>query len=446
MINQRFFNSPESNAFNSLFMLIEKNRTLKEAVDAINPQDEAMSKLLAEIKQGRFSLDSFSHKNCDIFLLRLFKDNNISYPVFLTTYTYLMALIEGKNLDGYQYEGLVTTDDVRPVETFNLWDDDKNQLSQKGEIYVSNLCANFVKLGDFFSTGVKRLKQEVENNGMRLEDHLHKQLGAFISKLHPAERMVIMMKLPFNEFADQIVSGYPYVFNKYVRKNLLTNEDEVTDIDLYTPSYSIHEWLSKQICNEPMKLQACFGRLTRETLLAWHQNNIHPYPIVNRYVKYNLTEAHADPWGPFTISQHDIGHIFYAASASKEDREQFLTLSRFYLTLRDQLDKNPGFNQLLKNFFDKNFDILNDLVIWQYENDWRGDISSGIKYEIVRAAENEFGPFKGQLYQYFYNLNKEKHPEPIQIVIKDAISTLESKYPELREQAKRADSQKRPDR
>ncbi len=154
MANQRLFHKLESGTYNSLFMLIQKNTTLNKAVDAIDPNDATMKKLLDEIKQGVFLPDSFSDKNCDIYLLRLFKDNKISYPIFFTAYTYLMALIETRNVD-YKYEDLVTTKDVRPVEVFNLWDDKKNQLSKEGEKYIKELCHVYANMRDFFSSAVK---------------------------------------------------------------------------------------------------------------------------------------------------------------------------------------------------------------------------------------------------------------------------------------------------
>ncbi len=183
-----------------------------------------------------------------------------------------------------------------------------------------------------------------------------------------------------------------------------------------------------------MHLQACFGRLSRETLLTWHQNNMHPYPICSRHVKNNMIEAHGNLWGPYTISQHDVGHVLFNSNAPKEDRDQFLAVSRFCLTLRDQLDKNPvepdALNNQLKKAFDGCFDELNDLVLLAgYNHNWKGNVESAFSYKFIRG---DFNATKVNLYQYFQNLkNTGKHPEAVQAVIDATISELEKKYPEL---------------
>ena len=70
---------------------------LDEKVNKIDPDSDKLTLLLKSISDADFEHEIYDDVDCDVYLLRLYKDNKISGSVFISIYNYLMALMEYGN-------------------------------------------------------------------------------------------------------------------------------------------------------------------------------------------------------------------------------------------------------------------------------------------------------------------------------------------------------------
>ena len=78
--------------FEGLFAGIKKNTVLLPLINGIAAEDPKLITLLNAIQLGNVDDEIYKDRHCDIYLLRLIKDNKIDFYHGMTVYTYLTCL------------------------------------------------------------------------------------------------------------------------------------------------------------------------------------------------------------------------------------------------------------------------------------------------------------------------------------------------------------------
>jgi hypothetical protein len=279
-------NTDES--YEALFQFIARNTNLASMV---GQADQVLTQVLLDaINASNFASPIFDDKDCDIFLLRLYKDQKIPRTTFLTLYTLLMGKWEAKT-----YEG-----GARQCQLVPMFDAAGN-FSPAAKSYFQTLAA-----------------------ALKEKWHLDINLDALIAfvKSQPASEstLIIVRGKKFGSGDDLPLFTHSGSFPCFQQ----TESQDAVQFCL--PSIAIMGYLNTLFTGEPMRLLPGFGRVGNATLWQMHQLNYHFYPLYNRFVQLNLTKVHIQEHGPFWVAVHDLYHTFVASFVTSAIRKEILDL------------------------------------------------------------------------------------------------------------------------
>lgn len=336
--------------YENLFTYIKRNKILPKAVAAIHADDPKVYALLKAIEEAHFTDEIFSDPDCDVYLLYLFKQGKITNFVFISSYLYLMSLMEFSDKQALRDEHrdlkyYLNTKQIISIKTECLIQDGK--LSEYGEIYL---------------TKVREQLQEKINVSVTLEMFKEK-----IQSFPLFEQHIIVIK--FKNLSDLKVLGTLLELNPTLATRVVKNEFNKKQTEIYFPLFTLHRLFLTLFCDNPMEEFAAFGRTGNESHLALKSLNQHHLPLYSKKVFKNLTFIHGMDEGPFSVAIHDLAHVFWASLLASEQRKNILNglipdLLMEKSIIETQLEKkDEKALKLLKQIQVTVYDQLGDLVV-----------------------------------------------------------------------------------
>lgn len=365
--------APANFTYDSLFTFIKKNTTLPGLVNAIEPDDPKRLALLEAIQTGDVNSKLFEDKDCDILLLSLFKHQQISSSDFMTAYMYLMALME------YTQNQPQPTD--KPVIAIRRLDNtvsllkiaDGRSLTAIGKEYIQDL--------------------KKKANEKPLQPINEAELIQHILSLTPFQQTVIRINIKGllydidNELMETVAHGTGgQTFDKKMIKTILTS-----------PGYDLLHYFKYNVCQDPIENFPAFGRVSGETMLNLHQDNLHFIPLINRHVKSNMDVAHSST-GYYSIAQHDIGHSYWASFLPRKYRdfiskEMIPALLDMIKVVSLTITENDSQTSTLISKINKltlmGGDPLNDILFYSRVRQQESDEANFMDYLVQLFANNK---------------------------------------------------------
>lgn len=275
--------------YKTLFQYIGKNKVLPDKINAIPDDSPQLMQLRKAIEKPDFSAPIFSDIDCDIYLLKLLKDNQITASTFLCVYNYLMVCM--------QYGDQLVKPQDQPF---------KVKLKHKPTM-VPLFAGENVR--DIFSWQISSTARWISGNSGK--EVSNKDMIDYFKILPAAEQYLICFEFDKdeNELKEnlELPSNTWFVISKDNKK--------------YYFNITITEYFKKLLNENPVKLVPGFGLVGSELMVKFHSQNLHFYPLYNKHVTNNLTSVHDGLFqGIFAVAQHDNYHGFAASLFSQEDR------------------------------------------------------------------------------------------------------------------------------
>lgn len=282
----------QSELFDTLFKYIKNNTKIPKFLSAINAEDPFIIQLNEAINHGDVNATIFSHPDCYLYLLYLIQKEMIDFWHGMTTYLYLMVLMQFTSKQ-------------------NLRADDKD-IKMERDITLVRLVSD--QSGELTEEGLKYLKflSYKSSDQGRLVDL--KQLKMLVLHLPNIEQWLI--KIPckirttfdpltgndFDDFVSQYLNEVPYLRGIYAGKN--------REGYFYIPSFSIIRYFVQNNTPYPMLLEITFGSVKVVTLQKLHRAGIHPGMLYAPGVISNTATAHEFRCGPVGVFLHDLLHQY----------------------------------------------------------------------------------------------------------------------------------------
>jgi hypothetical protein len=283
---------------NHVLQFIKKNTAIPNFIAKVAHDDINQIQLQQAIINGNDTANIFMHPDCSLYLIYLLKNEKIPFWSGITTYVYLMSLMQFTPLQPllYEHEKLKKIRGLS-VEKLAI----NNQITFVGQKYLTALITNLAK------------------QQYHLDPHA---LEIFVKTLQGVEQWLVMIDLFSNTWFDDykdltsiLISNTPFV----ARLEHLGRE-------VYcVPSSTMINYILTKITDQPMQMMPIFGAINEDTLAELHAQNFHPMAIYSPFVKSNIVSVHYRSCGPFTIWLHDLGHMYWANMLTRKEREVIVT-------------------------------------------------------------------------------------------------------------------------
>lgn len=321
--------------FKAMFQFIQKSR-LRQLVETFNLEYDysKLQQLKTAIEMGDAKSEIFADKHCHLYLLYLLKENQISFSQGITTYTYLMSLMQTSDKQRLRPED-EKLKHSKEVEVLKLVH--QGRLTPIGKDYLLELCENFKKEYHII---------------INFED-----LSNFIISLPPSEQWLLKIenpktndpeKDPNYELTCAVVKGVPF---------LRMPASKVTTYCI--PSISLMNHILQKCSVKPIKMISTFGRISEKTLRSMHEKDEHPLTLYSLDVVSNPKEVHNYRSSALTTFIHDIYHALKGTLLSLKTREMiYKRFIPFMEKLKEQADQHK--DQELVNHIEKVIHEAND--------------------------------------------------------------------------------------
>lgn len=360
--------------FDGIMQFVSLNREIPQLLSEINENPPELKALVTAINEGDCSAVIFSDPKCYIYLLYAIKNELIPFESAMTTYGYLLALIQFTEKQPIRESDLPTRD-IRNVEVLNTVLE--NKLVDTAKAYLKGCCERFAILN---------YKIDYE------------ELCQFVLQLPAIERSIIKI-----DATDSLQDwdGLFFALNinmPFIHKHI---DESTSHVQYWIPSNSLIEFFLKKISNQPFKMLPCYGSVKPSTYETLHQQGFHPVALYAYHVKSNPIYADRFKPGPFLIWLHDIGHTFWASMFTHDEIYQiFFGFIPILKNLKNQAEsKNASeeaaiYQDGIIKAADLDLTMVHDfsnskIRLFKYLNRIIHHLESSLNRKIPELADNE---------------------------------------------------------
>lgn len=280
---------------------ISKNKAIPDFFHRLNkgshPRDAlCLLQLKTALAEFDPTHDIFSNPYCSVYLLYLIEQKQIPFWQGITVYGYCMALMQFTDKQALR-EGDERYHVRQSVDVHALMKD--GIVTPVGEQYLNSIEAQYAAFPmlrfnrEYFLSEMAK-RASVDQWLIQVKYQGHSSLPAYL----PAKTTIL----------DDVL---------YVARD---------HHDFIIPSFSMMQLLHQMQCREPMTFKPILGVISRETVLSFHEQGIHPLSLYSPLVKNNLMKVHQFDCGPFFVMLHDVAHCLMANLLQNEERHQVLSV------------------------------------------------------------------------------------------------------------------------
>lgn len=283
----------------STFAHVQKNTVIPSALAVINPCDPHLEALKDSINRGEPHDALFALPDADIYLFHLIDSGAISYWDGMTAYRHVMAAQQSAN-SRMATERLVA-DGV---------------ITQLGHAYLHEIHKKCQKFTLNHTPSISELEQLLLN--LRVSEQWVSVIEYYdvTLKILPPDQIEQRMHSP--SLAFTIAQNYPFTLWSSTKTNSTIFMPAALKLQLIIPSFTLIEKLHHLSCRNKVTMQPILGNINTNTLLKYHQHNIHPICIYSKRIKSNPIQTHGYYADANAQMLHDLGHTYWMSSLPKQ--------------------------------------------------------------------------------------------------------------------------------
>lgn len=331
-----------------LLKYISKNTYIPHFLSTLDSKNPKVKELRTAIEKGDENAEIFKDPDCYLYLIYLMKTEKNFSELGLTTYVYLMTLMQFSDHQPLRMEDSL----IKFRHNFSIQKISQNGvITFEGAIFLRSIHARIIDQGHILD---------------------YAQLENYVLTLPPTEQWLI--KITYRSpgsigltdaevLLDILLINIPFCTYENAYESLRST---------LIPSASVIQYILQKITPSPMRLVPIFGTINEETLRQWHSFDRHPGALYGLHVLSNIRKVHHYISGPLIAYLHDVGHLYWGSLLSKAERQyiydEFIPQMETLLsTAQDHFDLEVVHK--IKNIIFKSIDFdLTDIRSYSKEN------------------------------------------------------------------------------